>query len=135
MDYRELQERVANRYLLLTKKKGLKNHIISVHFKNELLPHLPTCGEGKTGVYQCSQCEKTHKDKTDAIRHLAITHEVLLKYCKDADIRGHAVADNIKTNGAEISKKVTEKGIKKPLAASQKGLDESKISNSDRKRE
>jgi hypothetical protein len=42
-------------------KKGLKNHIISAHFKEKLLAKIPSCGPGKTGPYQCPKCEKTLK--------------------------------------------------------------------------
>ena len=75
-------------------KKGLKNHIISAHFKEQLLAKIPSCAPGKSGPYQCPKCEKSNKDRTDILRHFANTHNEILEFCSEVQLLGREVSEN-----------------------------------------
>ena len=75
-------------------KKGLKNHIISAHFKEQLIAKIPSCAPGKTGPYQCPKCVKSQKDRTDILRHFANAHNELLAFCSEDQLLGREVTDS-----------------------------------------
>ena len=74
-------------------KKGIKNHIISAHFKEKLLAKIPSCGPGKSGPYQCPKCEKSQKDRTDILRHFANAHNEILEHCTEDQLQGREISD------------------------------------------
>merc|ERR1712141_70371 len=72
-------------------KKGLGNHIISAHFKDQLLAKIPACAPGKSGPYECPTCKKVIKDRTDILRHFAKVHNELQQFCSEAQLQGREI--------------------------------------------
>ena len=90
-------------------KKGMKNHLISAHFKEQLLAKIPSCAPGKSAPYQCPKCEKTQKDRTDILRHFANTHNELSNLCTEDQLQGRDVSNGSVTQKMDsgIDKKVS----------------------------
>ena len=91
-------------------KKGLKNHIISLHFKDQLLAKIPDCAPGKSGPYHCPKCGKVNKDRTDILRHFANFHNELQQFCSEAQLQGREVLESgiakvVNTSSAPIKGK------------------------------
>ena len=75
-------------------KKGLRNHIVSLHFKDQLLAKIPSCAPGKSGPYECPTCKKVIKDRTDILRHFANLHNELQQFCSEAQLQGREVLES-----------------------------------------
>ena len=119
-------------------KKGLKNHVISAHFKDQLIAKIPSCAPGKTGPYQCPKCEKSQKDRTDILRHFANAHNELVEFCSESQLQGREVPDAGGPKDPELPK---SSNISSPPAVPiQKEVDEipvteEKVSSKKRKKE
>jgi len=85
-------------------KKGLKNHMISAHFKDQLIAKIPSCAPGQTGPYQCPKCEKSQKDRTDILRHFANAHNEISEFCTEAQLQGREVFDASSSQKLELTK-------------------------------
>ena len=89
-------------------KKEIRGHVY-FHFISQILDDNPSL---RKPPFKCPKCtSKTWRDRAALVRHFALTHEVIYKYCDIKDVYGRPLTKHKKVtnkvNGNEPSAKYT----------------------------
>ena len=91
-------------------KKEIRGHVYS-HFASKILDDNP-CLRKKPFI--CPKCtSKTWRDRTALLRHFALKHNVIYKYCSSEEVYGLPITKNKKVNKINLNE--YDAGAKKKL--------------------